>query len=110
MAAALLGNLIYAGLATLLTTQANFGAINKDANLYSIATGIVPSAGADVALFQPGFPAQGTLALGANIGYGSATLQPLLFTRTGAVTVWYQGNTTAVSGDILVAYWHSAMR
>lgn len=97
--ASLLGNLIFAGLQTLLTTQASLGA---SANLYSINTGAAQSL--DVALFQPAFAGV------ANAGLPGNTLNPLLFTRTSATTVWLNPNTTAVTGDILAAFWHSRIR
>lgn len=103
----LLGNLIYAGLATLLSTQTTVGAIATAANLYSINTGAAQSL--DVALFTP-VHAQGTAALAAGVGFGVATLQPSLFTRTGAVVVWYNPNTTAVPGEMIAAFAHSRIR
>lgn len=107
--AALLGNLVYAGLATLLTTQTTVGAINSVANLYSINHGQASGAPPDVALFQPAF-IQANLSVAAGVGFGASTLQPLLYTRTGSTTVWYNPNTTAVAGDMLVSYWHSGIR
>lgn len=106
--ASLLGNLVFAGQQTLLTTQASLGAINAAANLASINSGA--SANADAALFQPGFLAQGTAAIAAGVGFGGCTLTPLLFTRTGTVSVWYNPNTTALPGDILMPYFHSRVR
>lgn len=109
MPASLLGNLIYAGLATLLSTQTTVGAINSASNLYSVNSGQVSAAPPDVALFQPAFM-QANLSVAAGVGFGASTLQPLLYTRTGSVTVWYNPNTTAIPGDMLVAYWHSGIR
>lgn len=97
--ASLLGNLIFAGLQTLLTTQASLGA---SANLYSINTGAQQSL--DVALFQPGHAGL------ANAGIPGNTLAPILFTRTSATTVWLNPNTTSITGDILAAFWHSRVR
>lgn len=105
--ASLLGNLVFAGQQTLLTTQANLGAIGGTANLYSINTGGAQSI--DVALFQPAFLAQ-TAAGPGSIGFGGCTLPPLLFTQTGTTVVLYNPNTTALPGNILAAYWHSRIR
>lgn len=107
--ASLLGNLIFAGLATLLTTQTTVGSINLVGNLYSINTGAASTAPADTALFQPVF-GQANLAGGAGVGLGVNTLQPLLYTRTGNTTVWFNPNTTAAPGEVLIAYWHSQIR
>lgn len=95
---ALLGNLIYAGLQTLLSTQ---GALGSTQNLYSINTAAIQNL--DVALFQVGHS-------GAQTGGPQATLQPALFTRTGSTVVFANPNTTALSGDILAAFWHSRVR
>jgi hypothetical protein len=108
--ASLLGGLVYAGQQTLLTTQASLGSINAVANLFSINGGQAATLPPDVALFQPGFLAQGTAALGAGIGFGGCTLPPLLYTRTGSVAVFYNPNTTALPGEVLLPYFHSRMR
>lgn len=100
--ASVLGNLIFAGLQTLLTTQATLGATTG--NLFSIATGVVQPL--DVALFQSSYQGVGA----SSAGYGGATLPPILFTRTGATSVWLNPNTTAVPGDILAAFFHSRVR
>lgn len=94
--ASLLGNLIYAGQATILTTQATMGAT---ANLYSIATGALQSL--DVSLFAPS-------ALG-NTTY-THTMQVLLHTRSGASVVYVNPNTSAIPGELLAAYFHSRVR
>lgn len=108
--ASLLGNLIYSGLATLLTTQATVGCINSVPNLYSINSGHASAAPPDSALFQRTFSGSHA-ALGAGIGTGmSCTIAPLLVTRTSNVTVWFNSNTTAMPGEITVAYWHSRIR
>ena len=98
--ASLLGNLIFTGLQTLLTTQA---ALGNSTNLYSINTGVLESL--DTCLFQLGH--QG--AAGAGL-FAGATLPPTLYTRTGAVSVWVNPNTTAISGDILAAAWHTRIQ
>ncbi len=108
--ASLLGNLIYAGLQTLLSTQANLGAVNQNLNLYSINTGSIGTTGLDSSHFVPSVLGQGVTALGAGVGYGACTLQPLLFTRSGATVVYANLNTTAVPGEILAAYWHTRVR
>lgn len=98
--ASLLGNLIFTGLQTLLTTQSALGA---STNLYSINTAALDNL--DTCLFQLGH--QG--ASGAGL-YCGATLPPILYTRTGAVSVWVNPNTTAVNGDILAAAWHTRIQ
>lgn len=105
--ASLLGNLIFAGQQTLLTTQANLGQVGGAANLYSINTGALQNM--DVSLFQPAFLAQ-TAAGPGSIGFGGCTLPPLLFTQTGTTVVMFNPNTTALPGNILAAYFHSRMR
>ena len=101
MPASLLGNLVYAGFITLLTSSdTDLGGTNAAMTLYSLATGA--NQNPDVALFQPG-TMQGTGAIAAGIGHGQMTLPVQLFTRTGATTVWYNPNTTVVAGDIYVA-------
>lgn len=109
--ASLLGSLTYAGLATLLTTQASLGSINAAINLYSIATGISTTTPPDVALFQPSALSQGTGAIAAGVGWGGHTLSPILYTRsTNGNTAWYNPNTTAMPGDVLIFYPHSYIR
>jgi len=108
--ASLLGNLIYAGLQTLLSTQSSVGAINANLNLYSINTGSLGPTGLDSSNFSPSVLAQGAAALGAGIGYGACTIQPLLYTRSGATVVYANLNTTAIPGELLAAYWHSRVR
>lgn len=106
--AALLGNLVYAGQQTLLSTQSNLGAVNvATPNLYSINTGALQNL--DVSHFTPAY--QG-LAFGAvaGVGYTSSTLQPILFTRTGTVVVWLNPNTTALPGEMTAMYFHSRGR
>ena len=108
MPASLLGNLVYAGFITLLTSSdTNLGGINKAMTLYSLSTGALSNP--DVALFQPA-TCQETAAIGAGIGHGQVTLPVQLFTRTGTTTVWYNPNTTVVAGDIYVGYSHSRIR
>jgi hypothetical protein len=107
--ASLLGNLIYAGLQTLLTTQAAFNALSLLPNLYSINTGMASGVSPDVALFQPSH-AGALLSHPATEGANCYTMCPTLVTRTGAVSVWYNGNTTAVPGDILHIQFHSRIR
>lgn len=108
MPASLLGNLVYAGFITLLTSSdTDLGGINAAATLYSLATGATNNP--DVALFQPA-TMQGTAAIAAGVGHGQVTLPVQLFTRTGATTVWYNPNTTVVAGDIYVGYAHSRIR
>lgn len=107
--ASLLGNLVFAGQQTLLTTQASVGSINAAANLYSINTGNAASS-LDVSLFAPSFLGQGTGAIGAGVGFGAATLQALLFTRSGTTVVYYNPNTTAMPGELLAMYVHSRVR
>ncbi len=107
--ASLLGNLVYAGQMTLLTTQANMGSVNAVANLFSVNAGTVGQS-PDVALFQPAFLGQGTAAIGAGVGFGGCTLTPLLWTRTGSTMVWYNPNTTALPGEVLFPYFHSRVR
>lgn len=107
--ASLLGNLIYAGQQTLLTTSLNLGHLGSTAiNIASInggqGTGVPP----DVALFQPGALSQSFTATSA--GYGGCTLAPLLITRSAAVALFFNPNTTALPGDLLMAYWHSRIR
>lgn len=97
--ASLLGNLIFAGLQTLLTTQASLGA---SANLYSINTGAQQSL--DTSLFMPAFAGV------ANAGLPGCTLPPVLFTRTSTTAVFLNPNTTAMPGEILAAFWHSRIR
>ena len=110
MPAALLGNLVYAGFITLLTSSdTDLGGINKAMTLYSLNSGQNTAAPPDVALFQPG-TMQGTAAIGAGIGHGQMTLPVQLFTRTGTTSVWFNPNTTVQGGDILVSYWFSAIR
>ncbi len=109
--ASLLGNLIFAGQQTLLTTQANLGSVGVTANLYSINSAAVGSVAADVALFQPAYLAQlNTFGGGASIGVGGCTLTPLLYTRTSTVAVFFNPNTTALPGEILLPYFHSRVR
>lgn len=108
MPAALLGNLVYTGFITLLTSSdTDLGGINKAMTLYSIATGITTSA--ESALFQPG-TMQGTAAIGAGIGHGQLTLPVQLFTRTGSTAVWYNPNTTVEAGDVQIQFYHSGIR
>ena len=38
------------------------------------------------------------------------TLPVVLYTRTGAVTVWSNLNTTTVPGEILAAFFHSRIK
>lgn len=110
MPSSLLGNLVYAGFITLLTSaDTDLGGVNKAMTLYSLASGQVTQAAPDVALFQPG-TMQGTAAIGAGIGHGQMTLPVQLFTRTGSTTVWFNPNTTVQGGDVLVSYFHSAIR
>lgn len=110
MPASLLGNLVYAGFITLLTSSdTDLGGINKAMTLYSLASGQASTAAPDAALFQPG-TFQGTAAIAAGVGHGQMTLPVQLFTRTGATTVWYNPNTTVQAGDILVSYFHSRIR
>lgn len=110
MPSSLLGNLVYAGFITLLTSaDTDLGGVNKAMTLYSLASGQASTAAPDVALFQPG-TLQGTAAIGANIGHGQTTLPVQLFTRTGATTVWWNPNTTVAAGDILVSYFHTRIR
>lgn len=97
--ASLLGNLIFTGLQTLLTTQA---ALGQSTNLYSINSGVLESL--DTALFQVGHMGA------AGGGFPGCTLPPTLYTRTGTVSVWVNPNTTAVSGDILAAAWHTRIQ
>ena len=106
--AALLGNLVYAGQQTILTTQTALGSVNATANLFSIACGQPASAPPDIALFQMGL-STGPVGI-ATQGIGAATLPVLLFTRAGATTVWYNPNSTAIQGDICVEYKHSICR
>lgn len=107
--AALLGNLVYAGQQTLLTTQPNLGAVNAAANLYSINTGALQNL--DVSHFTPAFLAQGIAASGVgSVGVGGCTLPPLLFTRTGTTVVYYNPNTTALPGELSALYFHSRGR
>lgn len=94
--ASLLGNLIYAGQLTILTTQATMG---PTANLYSINTGALQNL--DVALFAPAQLGSGTY---------SHTMQVLLHTRTGTTVVYANPNTNAVPGEVLAAYFHSIVR
>lgn len=99
--ASLLGNLVYAGQQTLLSTAAVLGT-NAANQLYSINTGALQNL--DVALFQPAFAgAVGGLLPGL-------TLPVVLYTRTGTVTVWSNLNTTTVTGDILASFFHSRIR
>lgn len=107
--ASLLGNLIFAGLATLLTTQTTVGSINTAPNLYSINTAAV-SGSVDTAIFQPVALNGMNAAIAAGIGPFAATIAPLLVTRTGTTAVFYNGNTTALPGEVLIAYWHSRSR
>ena len=108
MPASLLGNLVYAGFITLLTSaDTDLGGVNKAMTLYSLNTSA--AANPDVALFQPG-TMQGTAAIGAGIGHGQMTLPVQLFTRTGTTTVWWNPNTTVQGGDILVEFKYSAIR
>ncbi len=97
--ASLLGNLIFTGLQTLLNTQA---ALGNSTNLYSINTGALDSL--DTCLFQLGHHG----AIGTALY--PATLPPVLHTRTGAVSVWINPNTTSVCGDILAAAWHTRIQ
>ncbi len=106
--ATLLGNLVFAGQQTLLTTQASLGSINAAANLMSINTGALQNL--DVAHFTPAWLAQGTSALGGGIGFGAYTLGPAVFTRTGATVVLYNPNTTAMPGELTAQYFHSRIR
>lgn len=109
MPASLLGNLIYAGHATLLTTQLNLGQLGSTAvNLYSINGTQASVAPPDVALFQPGALSQSFTATSA--GFGGCTLAPLLVTRTGSVALFFNPNTTALPGDVLLAFFHSRVR
>lgn len=105
--ASLLGNLVFAGQQTLLTTQANLGSVGVTANLYSINTGALQNM--DVCLFQPSFLAQ-TAAGPGSIGFGGCTLPPLLFTQTGTTVVLFNPNLTALPGNILAAYFHTRVR
>ena len=107
--ASLLGNLVYAGQATLLTTQASLGAINAAANLYSINTGVITGS-LHVTHFTPAFLGQVVGGLGAGIGFGGCTLPPILFTRSGATVVWYNPNTTALPGEFSATFYHSRIR
>jgi len=107
--AALLGTYIYAGLTTLLNTQTTVGAINSIPNLWSINSGLAAGTPPDVAFFQPQ-SFQGTAALGAGIGFGGYTVAPMLHTLSGPTSVWYNGNTTAVAGQILMPYFWSGIR
>ena len=104
--ASLLGNLVFAGQQTLLTTQASLGAVSGAINLYSINTAALQNI--EVTLFQPAWLAQGTA--NTSIGYGGCTLPPLLFTQTGTTIVMYNPNTTALPGNILASYFHSRIR
>lgn len=107
--ASLLGNLIYAGQQTLLTTSLNLGHLGNTAiNIASINGGQASALPPDVALFQPGALAQSFTATSA--GFGGCTLAPLLITRSGSVALFFNPNTTAVPGDMLMAYWHSRIR
>ena len=106
--ASLLGNLVFAGQQTLLSSQINLGAINTTANLYSINTGALQSI--EVSLFQPAWMSQGTGAIAANVGFGAHTLPPLLFTQTGTTTVWYNPMTTVMPGNILASFFHSRIK
>lgn len=94
--ASLLGNLIFTGLQTLLTTQA---ALGQSTNLYSINTAALDSL--DTALFQLGHIGA------AGGGFPGCTLPPTLYTRTGTTSVWVNPNTTVCAGDILAAAWHT---
>lgn len=106
--AALLGNLVYAGQQTLLTTQTSLGAVNvATPNLYSINTGALQNL--DVAHFTPAYQGSVFNAVGGS-GYTSSTLQPILFTRTGTVVVWLNPNTTAIPGEMTALYFHSRGR
>mgnify|MGYP001605853297 CR=1 FL=1 len=99
--ASLLGNLIYAGQQTMLSTVETLG-VNAAASLYSINTGALQNL--DVALFQPAHQ-------GAATGrFAAMTLPVVLYTRTGTVTVWANMNQTTVPGDILAAFFHSRIR
>ena len=70
-----------------------------------MASGVAP----DVALFQPSW-AGALLSHPATEGAMCVTSTPILVTRTGAVSVWFQGGTTAMPGDLLHAYFHSRIR
>lgn len=107
--ASLLGNLIYTGLATLLTTQTTVGSINTAPNLYSINSGHASAVPPDTAMFQR-CALDGLAAIGAGVGPFVGTVAPVLVTRTGSVSVWLSANTTALPGEILSAYWHSRIR
>ena len=107
--ASLLGNLVYAGQQTLLTTSLNLGHLGSTAiNIASINGGQSSVSPPDVALFQPGALAQSFTATSA--GFGGCTLAPLLITRSGSMALMYNPNTTALPGDILLAYWHTRIR
>lgn len=99
--ASLLGNLIYAGQQTMLNTAATFGT-NAAGSLFSINTGAIQNL--DVALFQPAHSGTATAVL------AGMTLPVVLYTRTGAVSVWANVNTTTVNGDILAAFFHTRIR
>lgn len=107
--ASLLGNLIYAGQQTLLTTALNLGHLGSTAiNIASINGGQASVSAPDVALFQPGALAQSFTATSA--GYGGCTLAPLLITRSGSVALFFNPNTTVLPGDLVLAYFHSRIR
>ena len=106
----LLGNLIYTGLATLLTTQTTVGAINSAPNLYSINSGQASTVTIHSALFQPVLTSGQLLAIAAGIGPFVGTVAPVLVTRTSNTSVWLSANTTAVPGEILQAHWHSRIQ
>ncbi|TAL42336.1 MAG: hypothetical protein EPN91_08130 [Salinibacterium sp.] len=101
--ASLLGNLIYTGLQTLLNTQA---ALGQSANLWSINTGALDSL--DTVLFNAGFISTGGASTTAQ--WSSATLPVSLYTRTGAVCVLINPNTTVANGELLAAAWHTRIQ
>ena len=103
----LLGNLIYTGLATLLTTQTTVGAINSAPNLYSINSGQASTVTIHTAMLQPVLSSGQLLAIAAGIGPYIGTVAPVLVTRTSNVSVWGNFNTTAQPAEILAAHWHS---
>ena len=106
--ASLLGNLVFAGQQTLLTTQSNLGQVNQATpNLYSINTGAL--ADLDVAHFTPAYPGTVFGAV-AGSGYTSCTLMPTLFTRSARTVVYFNPNTTAMPGELSAQYVHSRVR
>lgn len=104
--ASLLGNLIYAGQQTLLSSSVSLGGLGATANLYSINTGALSNI--DVSLFQPAWMSQGTAS--TSVGFGGCTLPVLLFTQTGTTVVLFNPNSTVLPGNILASFFHSRIR